>query len=148
MIASDILGTPRMLFAFARDGLLPRALGRIHPQTHTPHIAILAYSALAMILALSGSFAELAVLATLVTAGLYVAGCLAAWMLAQRDVALAGAPLNFRWLGPAAAVGAGSMLVLIALGSSIEIIGLGALIAVSALIYLLQRWIVVASSST
>lgn len=59
-----------------------------------------------------------------------------------------GAPLNFRWLGAAAAVGSGSMLVLIALGSSIEIIGLATLIAVSALIYLLQRWIVVASSST
>lgn len=148
MIASDILGTPRMLFAFARDGLLPRALGRIHPQTHTPHVAILSYAALAMILALTGSFAELAVLATLVTAGLYVAGCLAALLLARRGVALAGTPLNFRWLGAAAAVGSCSMLVLIALGSSIEIIGLAALIAVSALIYLLQRWIVVASSST
>jgi hypothetical protein len=40
------------------------------------------------------------------------------------------------------------MLVLITLGSSIEIIGLASLIAVSALIYLLQRWIVVAGSST
>lgn len=148
MIASDILGTPRMLFAFARDGLLPSALGRIHPRTHTPHVAILSYAALAMILALTGSFAELAVLATLVTAGLYVAGCLAAWLLARRGVGLAGAPLNFRWLGTAAAVGAGSMLVLVALGSSIELIGLAALIAVSALIYLLQRSIVVASSST
>lgn len=148
MIASDILGTPRMLFAFARDGLLPRALGRVHPRTHTPHVAILSYAALAVILALSGSFAELAVLATLVTAGLYVAACLAAWLLARRGVALAGTPLNFRWLGAAAAVGTGSMLVLIALGSSIEIIGLAALIAVSALIYLLQRWIVVANSPT
>lgn len=87
-------------------------------------------------------------LATLVTAGLYVAGCLAALLLARRGVALAGTPLNFRWLGAAAAIGSGSMLALIALGSSIEIIGLAALIAVSALVYLLQRWIVVASSST
>jgi amino acid transporter len=90
MIASDILGTPRMLFAFARDGLLPRALGRLHPQTHTPHIAILSYAALAMILALTGSFAELAVLATLVTAGLYVAGCLAAWRWPVRRSTSAG----------------------------------------------------------
>jgi basic amino acid/polyamine antiporter, APA family len=146
MIASDILGTPRMLFAFARDGLLPRALGRVHPRTHTPHVAILSYAALAIILALTGSFAELAVLATLVTAGLYIAGCVAAWLLARRGVALAGAPLNFRWLGTAAVIGAGSMLLLIALGSRIEITGLVALIAVSALVYLLQRRIVVAIS--
>jgi amino acid transporter len=146
MVAGDILGTPRMLFAFARDGLLPRALGRVHPRTHTPYVAILSYAALAIILALTGSFAELAVLATLATAVLYIAACVATWVLARRGVALAGAPLNFRWLGAAAAVGAGSMMVLIALGSSIEIIGLAALIAVSALIYLLQRWIVVASS--
>ena len=32
-VASDILGSPRILFAFGRDGLLPRALGRVHPRT-------------------------------------------------------------------------------------------------------------------
>jgi basic amino acid/polyamine antiporter, APA family len=148
MIASDILGTPRMLFAFARDGLLPRALGRVHPRTHTPHVAILSYAALAMILALTGSFAELAVLATLTTAGLYVAGCIAAWLLARRDVALAGAPLNFRWLGAAAVTGAVSMLLLIALGSRSEIVGLAALIGVSTVVYLVQTRILVASSPT
>jgi amino acid transporter len=146
MIAGDILGTPRMLFAFARDGLLPRALGRVHPRSHTPYVAILSYAALAMILALTGSFAELAVLATLASAGLYVAACIATWLLARRGVALAGAPLNFRWLGAAAVIGAGSMLVLIALGSRIEIIGLATLIAVSALVYLVQTRIAVASS--
>ncbi|HEX8755440.1 MAG TPA: amino acid permease [Steroidobacteraceae bacterium] len=148
MIASDILGTPRMLFAFARDGLLPRALGRVHPRTHTPYVAILSYAALAIILALTGSFAELAVLATLTTAGLYVAGCVATWLLARRGVALAGAPLNFRWLGAAAVIGVGSMLLLIALGSRSEIMGLAVLIGVSALVYLVQTRIIVASSPT
>ncbi|MGH8219566.1 MAG: APC family permease [Steroidobacteraceae bacterium] len=145
-IAGDILGTPRMLFAFARDGLLPRALGRVHPRTHTPYVAILWYAALAVILALTGSFAELAVLATLASAGLYVAACIATWLLARRGVALADAPLNFRWLGAAAVIGAGSMLLLIALGSPSEIIGLAALIAVSALVYLVQTRFVIASS--
>jgi APA family basic amino acid/polyamine antiporter len=148
MIASDMLGTPRMLFAFARDGLLPRVLGSVHARTRTPHVAILSYAALAMSLALTGSFAELAVLATLVTAGLYVAGCVAAWLLMHRHVALAGAPLDFRWLGTAAVIGGGSMLLLLALGSRNEIMGLAALIAVSALVYLLQRRLVVASNPT
>jgi amino acid transporter len=146
MIASDMLGTPRMLFAFARDGLLPRVLGRVHPQSHTPYVAILSYAALAIILALTGSFAELAVLATLASSGLFVAACIATWLLARRGVALAGVPLNFRWLGAAAVIGAGSMLLIIALASRIEIMGLAVLIGVSTLVYLLQRWIVVASS--
>jgi amino acid transporter len=147
MIAGDILGTPRMLFAFARDGLLPRVLGRVHPRTHTPYVAILLYAALAMILALTGSFAELAVLATLATAVLYIAACIATWLLARRGVALAGAPFNFRWLGAAAVIGGGSMLLLIALGSPSEIMGLAALIAVSSLVYLVQTRIVVATNA-
>jgi amino acid transporter len=137
-IASDILGSPRLLFAFARDGLLPRALGRIHPRTHSPHVAILCYAALASALALTGTFAELAVLSALSTAALYVIGCLAVWRLKRRDVALAGEALNFRWLGLATIVGVGSMLIVIALGARSEIIGLTVLVAGSAAIYLLQ----------
>jgi basic amino acid/polyamine antiporter, APA family len=135
-ISSDVLGSPRMLFAFARDGLLPRALGLIYPRTQTPYVAILAYAALAMVLALTGTFAELAVLATLTTSALYAVGCVAAWLLARRDVAVAGAPLNFRWLGSATLVGVTSMLALIALGSWQEIAGLATLIGISVLVYL------------
>ncbi len=57
-------GRPGVLFAFARHGLLPRALGRVHPKTSTPPVAILACAALAAVLALTGSFVELAVLST------------------------------------------------------------------------------------
>jgi uncharacterized membrane protein len=88
-----------------------------------------------MCLALSGTFAELAVLATLTSAVLYIAGCAAAWRLARSGVALAGAPLNFRWLRAAMLIGIGSMLVLIALGSREEIIGLVALVVLSAVAF-------------
>lgn len=138
-ISSDILGSPRMLFAFARDGLLPRALGLLHPRTRVPYIAILVYSGLAMLLALTGTFAELAVLATLTTAALYSLGCVAAWLLARRNVAVAGKPLNFRWLGLATLVGVTGMLALIALASWQEMAGLATLIGLSALIYLSGR---------
>jgi basic amino acid/polyamine antiporter, APA family len=143
-ISSDILGSPRMVFAFARDGLLPRVLGRVHPRSHAPHIAILCYAAVAMALALTGTFAELAVLSTLASAALYIGGCAAAWVLARRGVALAGAPLSSRWLGVAMVTGIGSMLVFIALASRAEIMGLLAVIVASALIYLLQTRTVLA----
>jgi basic amino acid/polyamine antiporter, APA family len=140
-IGSDILGTPRLLFAFARDGFLPRALGRVHPNSRAPHIAILTYAAVAIGLAVSGTFAELAVLSTLGAAVIYMLACAAAWRLARRGIALAGAPLNFRWLPVAMVVGIGSMLVLIALAARGEIFGLFAVIVASALAYAVIRWL-------
>lgn len=138
-IGSDIFGSPRILFAFGRDGLLPSALGRLHPRTHAPHIAILCYSILVAGLALTGTFVELAVLSTLATAVLYIGGCAAAWTLARRGVALAGTPLNFRWLRTAMLTGIGSMLVMIALASRAEIVGLVVVSAASVLFYVVQR---------
>jgi len=137
-ISSDILGSPRMLFAFARDGLLFRPLGRVHPRTRVPHVAIAVYAAVALLLALTGTFAELAVLAAMGTAALYAAGCAAAWVLARRGVATAGIPLNFRGLGVAMAVGVAGMVALIASASWQEIVGLLALMGLSALGFLLQ----------
>jgi basic amino acid/polyamine antiporter, APA family len=146
-LSSDILGTPRVLFAFARDGLLPSALGRIHARSHAPHVAIVCYATIAVALALSGTFTELAVLSALTTAPLYIAGCAATWRLVRRGVAQSGEPLNFRWLGIATILGITSMLVLIALGSRGEIIGLFALMGASVAIYLLQTQVALRRSA-
>ncbi len=145
-LGSDILGTPRILFAFARDGLMPRALGRVHPRSHAPHVAILCYAALAIVLALTGSFAELAVLSALTVTVPYVAGCAAAWRLARRGVALAGEPLGFRWLGVAAAIGIISSFALVALASPSEILGFGVAIVIAVAIYLIQTRAILARS--
>ncbi len=137
-ISTDMLCSPRILLALSRDGLLPRALGKVNRGTHTPNAAILCHAALAIVLSLSGSFVELAVLSTLVCATLYIGGCAAALRLARCGVALAGAPLNFRWLGAAAFIGIGSMLALIALASRTEILGMFGLIGLSAVVYWVQ----------
>lgn len=137
LLSSELLGNPRVLFAFARDGFLPGALGSVHKSNHVPHVAILVNAAIALMLALSGSFAELAVLATLATAPLYMLGCAAAHRLARRGITQGAAPLNFRWLGTAAAVGIASMLALVALAARAEILGLLAVIGGSATAYLL-----------
>ena len=138
-IASDLLSRPRILFAFGRDGLLPQALGRVHPRTHAPHVAILCYAALAMGLALTGSFVELAVLATLAVTVLYAAGSVAAWRLARDGVAQNGVPLNFRGLTAAMVVATTSMVIFFAMGSRAEILGVLAVIGgVSGTIYVLQ----------
>jgi hypothetical protein len=89
-------------------------------------------------LAVTGTFAELAVLSTLMGAALYIGACLAAWRLARRGIAVSGRPLGFRWLGGAAAIGVGGMLALIALAARAEILGLAAVIAGGALLYALR----------
>ena len=140
-LGSDVLGAPRMLFAFARDGLLPSGLGRLHPRTHAPYVAILCYAAIAALLALTGTFAELAVLATLAIAALYLAGCASVWLLARRSAATGSPEPALRWLNVAAAVGVASMLLVIALATWTEIAGLGATVAISVLAYGLRHWL-------
>jgi basic amino acid/polyamine antiporter, APA family len=137
-LGADILASPRILFAIARDGRLPGVLGRLSGKTHTPDIAILTYVAVGALLALTGTFGELAVLSALASAVLYVYICLAAWRLQRRGVSLAGTPLNFRWLKLAAVSGIGSMILMIALASAVEILGLALLIGLSVVLYLIQ----------
>jgi len=140
-LSSDILGTPRMLFAFAREGLMPRALGRVSPRTHAPHIAITCYAALIAALSISGTFAELAVLSTLAVAIVYMLGSVAAWRLRRRNFAEAGPPLNFRYLTAARAIAIASMTMMIALATRAEILGLVSVTAASVLIwFILSRW--------
>jgi amino acid transporter len=80
------LAVPRALYAFARDGRLPAAFGRVHPRHRTPHVAIWAQTALVWALAATGTFEPLAVLANVSTLTLYAACCAAAWALWRRDV--------------------------------------------------------------
>ncbi len=136
-IAGDLLGTPRVLFAFGRDGLLPRSLGRVREGTHAPHVAIISYAVLATGLALTGTFAELAVLSALAVALVYIGACAAAWRLARARIARAGPPLGFPFLGAAMVIGIGSMIGLIALASAAEILGLFAAAGASAAAYFL-----------
>jgi basic amino acid/polyamine antiporter, APA family len=54
-----ILAGARLLFAMARDGVFIPAAAKVHERYRTPHIAIMALSAWACVLALSGSYEQL-----------------------------------------------------------------------------------------
>lgn len=54
-----IMGS-RLVYGMARQGLLPKALGAVHPTRHTPHRAILALAGIVAVLAFSGNIRELA----------------------------------------------------------------------------------------
>jgi len=59
--AGQVLAGSRMLFAFGERGDLPRWFARIHPRFRTPSNAVLFTSAVALALALTGSFEKLAI---------------------------------------------------------------------------------------
>lgn len=64
VIGGDILVMPRLPFAAAENGLLPKALSSIHKKYKTPHIAIIVYASLMFIMSISGGFKTLAILAS------------------------------------------------------------------------------------
>lgn len=93
-VTSDILNSPRTLFAFGRDGVLPRAFAHVHPRFRSPDVAIISYAALAFALSLTSSFEGLAVMANVAALLLYILCCAAAWELVRRDVRADGTPFH------------------------------------------------------
>ncbi|WP_372016382.1 APC family permease [Pseudoxanthomonas sp. 10H] len=80
--ATMLLG-PRFLHTLASDGYGPRVLARVHPRFHTPAVAIAFQAVLALALALSGSFAQLALL-SMVTRLLAYLGTAASVLVLRR----------------------------------------------------------------
>jgi APA family basic amino acid/polyamine antiporter len=72
-----LLAPTRIPYAMARDGLFPGSLARLHPRFQTPALAIILQGAWAIVLVLTGTFAQLVdsvVFADWIFFGLTVAG--------------------------------------------------------------------------
>ena len=76
-LGGEILSVPRILFAGARDGLMPKALSNIHPQFNTPYISILFYASLGLLFAIFGGFKQLAIIASASALIIYLGAVLA-----------------------------------------------------------------------
>lgn len=92
--AGDLLGSPRILYAMARDRMLPPSLARVHPRFHTPDTAIVVYAAIVTALAISGSFNQLAILSNIAVLSGYLLSVLASIELRRRDVRMGGTPFD------------------------------------------------------
>ncbi len=84
-VTSDILSSPRMIFALGRDGTLPGWFAHVHPRYRSPDIAIYAYTLLAFILSVTGSFEQLALLSNVAVLLMYLLCFAACLLLLQRD---------------------------------------------------------------
>jgi amino acid transporter len=138
-LAGDVFSAPRVIYAAARDGFLPAWLGLVGARSHAPVAAILVHVLMAALLALTGTFVELAILSTLATVGIYILGCASAMVLKKRGIAIAGTPIDLKGTGFAAVVGIGGMIWVAAQATLREILGIAVALLMIGALYLLAR---------
>jgi APA family basic amino acid/polyamine antiporter len=80
----QVLTGSRTIFALAENGDLPRWFARVHPERQTPANAIVFTSAVALTLALTGSFVTLAAVSAVARLVMYLAVCTATLVLRRR----------------------------------------------------------------
>src|SRR5262252_2636128 len=138
--AGQVLSGSRMLYALAEHGQLPSFLGRVHARFRTPVNAIVFTSVVALTLALSGSFATIAVVSALARLLMYAGSAAATLKLRSRAVtatlkrAAYTAPL-----GPTAPLVALCVCIALAAGATrAQMFGGVAALAVGGLMYALS----------
>src|SRR5204862_4908854 len=99
--AGQVLTGSRMLFALAEHGELPAFFGRIHRRFRTPANAVVFTSAVALALALSGSWEKIAIVSALARLVTYTGACAATLQLRRPEFADRVKPATFTApLGP------------------------------------------------
>ena len=140
-ITSDILSSPRILFALGRDRFLPKPFAHVHPRFHTPDIAIVVYCAVCSILSLSSTFQQLAILSNVAVLVLYFLCCGATLELIRRDVRTDGRPFHFpgEWIVPC--VGLAISFWILAQATRHELTITGIVVAVASILFVVQKLI-------
>jgi amino acid transporter len=134
------LVNPRIVFALARDGFLPRYLSGVHPVHRTPHRSIVVCAIVVVSMALTGTFERLLIISNITGLIVYGMVALAAVMLQRRDTRASGAP--FRCPGGALvhlAALAGVVWMLWAIVTRQDLIGVAILLVVTVVAFFLRR---------
>lgn len=137
-MASDLLSSPRILFALGRDRILPQWLTHVHPRFRSPDYAIIAYAVLAFLFSLTQTFESLAVMANVAALLLYIICCAAAWELIRRDVRTEARPFSFPGASIVPVLSLAVIVWILAHATSREFIVTGCVWAVGSLLFLLR----------
>src|SRR3989441_1355019 len=138
-VTSDILSSPRMIFAFGRDGALPQFFAHVHPRYRSPDVAIITYATLAFALSLSGTFEQLAVLSNVAVLLMYFLCCAACWILVQQDVRSDGEPFNFPGMKIVPALAIIAIIWILAHATPREFLVTGIVLVLASILYLARR---------
>jgi amino acid transporter len=82
---------PRLPFAMAERGQLPKAFARLHPRFNTPYVAIIASALVMWVLTLQGSFISSLTISTVIRLVTYAATCAALPVFRRKGSAEAAA---------------------------------------------------------
>jgi amino acid transporter len=130
--SGTMLEGSRMLYALSCDRRMG-PVSYVHPRYHTPVVAILIHSIAALVIALAGSFAQLALLSTVARLATYLATCLAVPRLRKLNEGFRTPGILVPILGTVV-----SLLFVVSLDTRKTMAALYALI-VGAIVYLLSR---------
>ena len=133
---NSVLAGPRYLLALARDGYGPRFLAAIHPRFRTPARAILFQTAIALPLALTGTFTALAAISVVARLTSYV-GTAASVPVLRRKMGPGSLTLPFGSVIPVIAVVIS--LALAASASVLSLVSAGAAMALGLIVFMLRR---------
>src|SRR3984893_3219580 len=134
-VTSDILSSPRMVFAFGRDGALPKFFAHVHPRYRSPDVAIITYATLAFALSVSGTFERLAILSNVAVLLMYLLCCASCWILLKRDIRSDGKPFNFHGMKVVPALAILAIVWILAHATVREFLVTGIVLALSSVFY-------------
>ncbi|HRH66129.1 MAG TPA: amino acid permease [Bacteroidia bacterium] len=139
-VNGDVLASPRLLFAGAKDGLFPKYLGKVHPKFATPHLAVITFAVSIFIFAVSGGFKQLAVMASGSLLLIYLAVVLATIKLRSRK-AEQGAEKSFKAPGGLIIPGIAITAILYVLSnlSRMELFSIAVFVGIVCLIYWVMK---------
>lgn len=138
-IFADLLSQPRAVAALGEDGLLPAAVGRIDPVRRTPANAIIWYSLVSLVVALSGSFSVLALVSASGTLMIYLICSLGVIRLRQKGIQGEDPPFVLPG-GPVIPIITGLAIVaLLASLTSGELLALGGVAVACAIPYFIRK---------
>ncbi len=138
-VSGDILASPRTLYVFGRNRILPENLGAVHSRFRTPHIAIAVHAVIAFALAVSSTFQYLAILSNIAALLLYLLCCSAAFELMRRDVRSDGTPFSFPGQKIIPILAVAVVLWILSHATLFEFRVAGIVLAVASVLYVLSR---------
>lgn len=75
----------RYFYAMSRDGVMPKALSKLHPKYKTPYVAIIVTAAIVFLLILTNSIAFIAILSASSMFWVYIIGYISFWRLRKKE---------------------------------------------------------------
>jgi amino acid transporter len=138
-VTSDILSSPRMIFAFGRDGALPSFFAHVHSRYRSPDVAIVTYAVIAFGLSITGTFEQLAILSNVAVLLMYLLCCAGCWVLIAKNFQEdADEPLTFPGMRIVPALAIIAIIWILAHATMREFIVTGIVLAVASIFYLIR----------